>query len=218
MIWVSESIISLTNVSKQFRRKTALHNLDFALIANNVYGFSGPNGSGKTLTFKVILGFVKATTGTVIVKGDKIREDRLFAPDIGFAIHEYGPLPTKTGRENLALLAILAGTPANKISELLRYVGLDPEDDRLVRDYSLGMTQRLLIATALIGDAPIVILDEPTNALDEDGQAFLVAMIADLKQRRKTVLVSSHDAAFLERVSDHIFYYREGTIFRERVK
>ncbi|WP_179395982.1 ATP-binding cassette domain-containing protein [Lacticaseibacillus absianus] len=213
-----DPIITLTDVSKQFRHKRPLKDLNLTLHRNKVYGFSGPNGSGKTLTFKVILGFVRPTTGTVIVNGEVIRQDRLFAANVGFALPEYGPLDAKTGQENLELLALLADFPKARIPALLQYVGLEPQNPQRVRDYSLGMRQRLLIAIALIGDAEVIILDEPTNALDEAGQAFLVDLIADLKRQGKTILVSSHDSGFLKRVSDHMFYYSEGTIVREEAR
>ncbi|KRL47324.1 MULTISPECIES: ABC transporter ATP-binding protein [Lacticaseibacillus] len=212
---MSNPLIELRHVSKQFHHRVVLHDINLTIYAHRIYGFSGPNGSGKTLTFKTILGFAKASSGQVQVNGAIIRKDTLFAPGIGFALSEYNVLPNKNGRENLALLALLAGNDqATSIDELLTLVGLSPTDPRKVKDYSLGMRQRLLVAVALIGDHPIVIFDEPTNALDEDGQQFMITLIKDLQARGKTVLVSSHDAAFLKAVSDEIFYFSDGQIVR----
>jgi ABC-2 type transport system ATP-binding protein len=214
-ITLTEKVIELINVSKSFRNKPALRDLNFHIDAHKTYGFSGPNGSGKTLTFKTILGFSKATTGQVIVNGDTIRKDTLFASNIGFAIPEYGVLPNKSGAENLKLLSILAKSDENQVASLLSYVGLDPTDTQYVKSYSLGMRQRLLISAALIADNPTLIFDEPTNALDESGQQFMVNLINDLKSKGKTILVSSHDSTFLKRISDKIFYFNEGQIVRE---
>ncbi|ERL66545.1 ATP-binding cassette domain-containing protein [Schleiferilactobacillus shenzhenensis] len=212
---MAKEVISLENVSKRFRRKAALTDITLHIFENHVYGFSGPNGSGKTLTFKTILGFAKASQGKVIVNGTVVRQDDLFARQIGFAIPEYGLLPSKSGQENLKLLAILSQSSESEVFNLLTYVGLNPTDPQKIKDYSLGMRQRLLIAAALVGDNPILIFDEPTNALDEAGQLFMVKLINDLKARGKTILVSSHDASFLKQVSDHIFYFSEGRLVRE---
>ncbi|MCH4056453.1 MAG: ATP-binding cassette domain-containing protein [Lactobacillaceae bacterium] len=215
MVENEKVLIKLTNVSKRFGHKQTLTNLNVEIHANRVYGFSGPNGSGKTLTFKTILGFIRATEGWVLVQGQELRKDTLFASNIGFAIQEYGMLPNQTGQKNLKLLALIGKTETDQEAELLRRVGLDPNDERNVKDYSLGMKQRLLIAGALVNDPPIVIFDEPTNALDEAGQQFLITLIAELKAAGKTILVSSHDAAFLRQVADQIFFYNEGSIVRE---
>jgi ABC-2 type transport system ATP-binding protein len=212
---MSQALIELKNVTKTFQKKIALKDVNLKLYAHNVYGFSGPNGSGKTITFKSILGFVKVSKGTVIVNREVIRKDRLFARGIGFSIQEYGVLPNKSGRENLELLALLSPKKTGQIDDILTYVGLHPEDLRKVKDYSLGMKQRLLIAVALIGDDDILIFDEPTNALDEAGQAFMVDLIQDLQNKGKTILVSSHDSAFLKKVSNKIFYFNEGEIVNE---
>ncbi len=215
---MTSPIIELKNVSKKFRNRTVIHGLNLELNANQIYGFSGPNGAGKTLTFKLILGFVKATRGQVIVNGKVLRQDTLFAPGIDFAIQEYGLLADKSGSENLKLLSILSKIQTSVVPGILSYVGLDPIDDRQVREYSLGMKQRLLIAAALLRDDNILIFDEPTNALDENGQHFLVSLIRDLKSQGKTILISSHDAEFLKLVSDKIFKYSsEGNIIGEIV-
>ncbi|AUH38845.1 MULTISPECIES: ATP-binding cassette domain-containing protein [Lactobacillales] len=212
---MAKKIIELKSVSKSFYHKLALQNINISIDENKVYGFSGPNGSGKTLTFKTILGFVKPSSGQVFVNGSVIRTDSLFAKDIGFALPEYNLLPNKSGLTNLKLLSLLSQTKEDNEIELLTYVGLNPIDDRKIKDYSLGMRQRLLIASALIDDKPILMFDEPTNALDEDGQQFMINLITDLKAKGKTILVSSHDAMFLKSVSDKLFYFNDGKVIRE---
>jgi len=144
----------------------------------------------------------------------------MFAENIGFSIQEYGVLGDKTATENLSLLNILNNqveTADTNIQQLLSYVGLDPNNKDKVKHYSLGMKQRLSLAVALLNDNKILIFDEPTNALDDSGQDFLVAMINDLKLKGKTILISSHDKYFLNQVSDHIFKFNEGTIVGEQI-
>lgn len=158
---------------------------------------------------------MKPSSGQVFVNASVIRTDSLFAKDIGFALSEYNLLPNKSGLTNLKLLSLLPQTKEDNEIELLTYVGLNPTDDRKIKDYSLGMRQRLLIASTLIGDKPILMFDEPTNALDEDGQQFMINLITDLKAKGKTILVSSHDAMFLKSVSDKLLYFNDGKVTRE---
>ncbi|MFZ2333014.1 MAG: ATP-binding cassette domain-containing protein, partial [Lactobacillus delbrueckii] len=133
----------------------------------------------------------------------------------GFAISEYGLLEDKTGLENLNLLKVLNDDQSSQAEAILQRVGLDPANPLKLKEYSLGMRQRLLIAAALLGDKQILLFDEPTNALDEDGQDFLARLLLELKDQGKTILVSSHDKDFLNRVADHIFVYSEGKIVKE---
>lgn len=210
-----ENVIQIKNLYKKIKKKVILQNINLTINKNKVYGFSGPNGSGKTMTFKVILGFVRPTSGKIIVNNEEIRKDTLFAQDVGFSITEYGPLIHKTAQENLELLALLGKHNSEKIPQLLSYVGLKPDDKRKVKEFSLGMKQRLSIAMALIGDADILIFDEPTNALDEEGQQFLLSMLKDQKKLGKTILISSHDKNFLTEITDKIFVYSDGSIIRE---
>ncbi|RVU71466.1 MULTISPECIES: ABC transporter ATP-binding protein [Lactobacillus] len=214
---MNKNIIEVENVTKQFKKKSVLNGISFSVQSNKIYGFKGPNGSGKTVTFKTILGFVKPSSGTVKVNGKYVRKDVMFAPNTSFAIAEYGLLEDKTGIENLQLLDILNKHHKDhqELMSLLERVGLDPKNTQKLKEYSLGMKQRLLIASALLNDDKIVILDEPTNALDEDGQIFLIDLIQDLKKEGKTILVSSHDKEFLEKVADHIFVFSNGKIVRE---
>lgn len=207
-----DNVISVNHVSKKFKNKQALDDISLTIQPNNIYGFSGPNGSGKSVLFKTILGFIKPTTGEVIVENKVIRKDTTFAENIGFSMQEYGLLPDKTGFENIELLSLIDDDSELTTEELLQYVGLNPKTTQKVKDYSLGMNQRLLIAAALVGNHDILIFDEPTNALDEEGQQFLIQLLSDLKSKGKTILLSSHDGVFLQNVSDHIFKMRDGKL------
>ncbi|MBT9009109.1 ABC transporter ATP-binding protein [Lactobacillus delbrueckii subsp. bulgaricus] len=208
-------IIEVDHVTKRFKNKLPLNDVSFSIDAGKIYGFRGPNGSGKSVTFKTVLGFIRPNSGTVKVLGKKIRQDVIFAPDTGFAISEYGLLEDKTGLENLNLLKVLNDDQSSQAEAILQRVGLDPANPLKLKEYSLGMRQRLLIAAALLGDKQILLFDEPTNALDEDGQDFLARLLLELKDQGKTILVSSHDKDFLNRVADHIFVYSEGKIVKE---
>lgn len=207
------ALIELKDVNKRIRNKQLLTQVSLSLTAGRVYGFTGPNGSGKTVLLKTVLGFMRPNSGTVLVAGQMIRRDVMFADQIGFSLGPADLLPTLTGLTNLQLIqSVRQHVDQQKIIALLKKVGLDPQDRTLVRDYSLGMQQRLSIAGALITDQPIIILDEPTNGLDEKGQQFLRNLISELKARGKTVLLTSHDAAFLTSVSQQLYRVSEGRV------
>lgn len=208
------AIIKLDHVSKTIGQRQILHDICLDLNQQLVYGFAGANGSGKTMLLKSIIGFVRPTKGSVEVMGQKIRQDVLFSPKIGFSFGTEGLLPILDGKTNLELIlsAEKKSSPTDKIEAMLKLVGLDPQDRRTVKNYSLGMQERLSLGCALINDQPIIIFDEPTNGLDKKGQAFLVPLIKNLKSQAKTVLLTSHDEKFLSLVSDQIFEISEGRI------
>lgn len=212
---MSQHLIEVSHVSKVFKKKQALRDISLTIDTPGVYGFSGANGSGKSVLFKTIIGFIRPTQGHVTVQGKIIRQDVTFADNLGFAMQEYGLIPEKTGLANIELLKLVDTKTSRSATELLTYVGLDPNVEQKVKDYSLGMNQRLLIAASLVGDHDILIFDEPTNALDDDGQLFLIRLINDLKEAGKTILLSSHDGVFLNKVSDHIFKMRDGQLVGE---
>lgn len=206
-------IIELKNVTKKINHRLILDNISLTIDQHHIYGISGPNGSGKTILLKTILGFVKPNTGNITVQGHKIRKDQMFASNVGFSFGEEGLLPMFDSQTNLQLLLKHHQLNQSKvISTALSKVGLDPYDHRKVQAFSLGMKQRLSIACALVNDDPIIILDEPTNGLDKKGQLFLVDLIQQLKKEQKTVLLTSHDEFFLKRSSDHIFQINDGKI------
>lgn len=207
-------IIKLDHVSKTIKQRQILDDICLDLNQQLVYGFAGANGSGKTMLLKSIIGFVHPNSGSIEVMGQKIRKDVLFSPKIGFSFGTEGLLPILDGKTNLQLIlsAESLPSPTKKIEAMLELVGLDPHDRRKVKSYSLGMQERLSLGCALINDQPIIILDEPTNGIDKKGQEFLVTLIKDLKKRKKTVLLTSHDEKFLALVSDQIYEISEGRI------
>lgn len=208
-----KTIIELSNVTKTIGQQTLLDAVSLTLTAGRVYGFAGPNGAGKTVLLETILGFVRPNRGVVTVNGVRVRHDQMFAPDVGFALGTDALLPMFDGRTNLGLVArTKANARPEHIQALLTRVGLNPFNKQKVRDYSLGMHQRLNVACALVNDDAIVILDEPTNGLDQAGQQFLRELVGELRTARKTVLLTSHDGAFLAEMCDQLFTVNAGRV------
>ncbi|MGM0126290.1 ABC-2 type transport system ATP-binding protein [Enterococcus sp. AZ194] len=207
-------IIELRHVSKRIGKKRVLEEVTFSIKEGSVTGFSGPNGSGKSVIFSTILGFVKPTKGEVYVHGKQIRKDQLFASDIAFSMDNIGILEDFSSIKNLQLLMLLNERTVDnkKIINLLEYVGLDPTDTSKFKDYSLGMKKRLSLASCLLSESSILILDEPSNALDEEGKGFLKKLILEQKSLGKTILISNHDNEFLKEVSDAILEVTEGRV------
>lgn len=211
-----EPYIILENVQKKIKKQIILNDINLSLYKNKIYGFKGRNGSGKTMILKAILGLVKIDSGNIIVNGKKIRKDISFPQNTGFIIEYPGFISSYSGFKNLKLLSMLNKSISNKeINDVLKQVGLDPNDDRPFKKYSLGMKQRLGIAQAIMENPELIILDEPTNALDEEGVHFMTELLKSLKD--KTILIASHDKEFLTTVAEEIFTIDNGTIKRNEV-
>jgi ABC-2 type transport system ATP-binding protein len=206
-----EPYIILQNVHKKIKNQTVLNNINLKLYKNKIYGFKGPNGSGKTMIFKAILGLIKIDSGNIIVNKQIIRKDISFPQNTGFIIEYPGFVSSYSGFKNLKLLAMLNNNITDEtIKQTLIQVGLDPNDIRPFKKYSLGMKQRLGIAQAIMEDPELLILDEPTNALDEDGIQFIIKLLKTLQN--KTILIASHDKLFLSQLTEEIFTINHGTI------
>ncbi|MEK4504328.1 MULTISPECIES: ATP-binding cassette domain-containing protein [Bacillus] len=206
-----EPYIILQNVHKKIKNQTVLNNINLKLYKNKIYGFKGPNGSGKTMIFKAILGLIKIDSGNIIVNKQIIRKDISFPQNTGFIIEYPGFVSSYSGFKNLKLLAMLNNNITDEtIKQTLIQVGLDPNDIRPFKKYSLGMKQRLGIAQAIMEDPELLILDEPTNALDEDGIQFIIKLLKTLQN--KTILIASHDKHFLSQLTEEIFTINHGTI------
>ncbi|MGR5864881.1 ATP-binding cassette domain-containing protein [Bacillus cereus] len=206
-----EPYIILQNVHKKIKNQTVLNDINLNLYKNKIYGFKGPNGSGKTMIFKAILGLIKIDSGNITVNKQIIRKDISFPQNTGFIIEYPGFVSSYSGFKNLKLLAMLNNNINDeKIKQTLIQVGLDPHDTRPFKKYSLGMKQRLGIAQAIMEDPELLILDEPTNALDEDGIQFVIKLLKTLQN--KTILIASHDKHFLSQLTKEIFTINNGTI------
>ena len=207
--------ISMLNVSKTIKRVPILENVSLNLESGTGYGLWGTNGSGKTMLLRLLAGLIRPTSGSISLDNQRLGKNMDFPPSMGLLIENPAFLPSLTGLENLKLLAeINARIKPRTIAQTLSSVGLDPRDPRKVKKYSLGMKQRLGLAAAFMESPDLILLDEPTNALDVDGCAMIAAQILQQRESGALVVVASHDRAFLQRVSDSIFCVENGHVRR----
>ena len=205
--------LTATDVTKVIKGKTVLSHINLSLNSGYVYGFVGPNASGKTMLFRVLSGLISATTGIVSLNGKILKKAFPVLPNLGILLENVSLYPELTGYENLDYLAKFnhkidkAG-----IIEALQRVGLDPADKRKYGKYSLGMKQRLAIAQAVMERPGILMLDEPTNALDQDSVKLIRGLIKSEKDRGAIVLLASHNKEDIQLLCDHTFTMDGGAI------
>lgn len=212
-------MIEIKALTKKIGRATVLDTINLCLNCGSITGFQGINGSGKTMLIRSIAGLIKPTKGSVSIDGKTLWKDLTFPPSIGALIENPAFLGSYSGFQNLKMLASLKHEISdNEIRGAIKTVGLDPHDKRKYKKYSLGMKQRLGIAAAIMEHPDIVLLDEPTNALDEMGVESLRQTILDQKKRGATVVVASHDKIFLESIADEIHYFENGKLISSAAK
>ena len=205
--------LTATDVTKVIKGKTVLSHINLSLNSGYVYGFVGPNASGKTMLFRVLSGLISATTGIVSLNGKILKKAFPVLPNLGILLENVSLYPELTGYENLDYLAKFnhkidkAG-----IIEALQRVGLDPADKRKYGKYSLGMKQRLALAQAVMVRPDILMLDEPTNALDQDSVKLIRGLIKSEKDRGAIVLLASHNKEDIQLLCDHTFTMDGGAI------
>ncbi|MDY6846870.1 MAG: ATP-binding cassette domain-containing protein [Chloroflexota bacterium] len=206
-------IINAKDIHKRFGDKRVLSGLDFQLPAGQIYAICGKNGSGKSVFLRILTGLMFPTSGGVTIFGQRIGADVEFPSDTGALIDHPGFLLNESGRRNLLLLAKISGkaTP-EKIDETLRFVGLDPEDRKPFKTYSVGMRQRLGLAQAIMEDPSLLILDEPTAGLDFDGQREIYDYLIELRKQGKTILITSHSQGEIKLLCDKAFLLRDGKL------
>ena len=208
--------ISVINATKTIRQAIILKNVNLELEGGKVYGLQGPNGGGKTMLMRLISGLICPTEGQVFIDGKQLGKDMDFPSSMGLLIENPAFLPSYTGYENLRLLAQLRErVDEAQIRQTLADVGLDPNDKRKYRKYSLGMKQRLGIASAIMEQPKLILLDEPTNALDENGVAQIMELIRRERERGALIIIACHDAEILESISDEIFTVAGGHVERK---
>ena len=209
-------MIQIENMSKKIRDRVVLDGIDYTFRDGMTYGLKGINGSGKTMLMRVVSGLIYPTEGRVLVDGKELGKDVSFPESIGILIENPVFLDAYTGFGNLKLLASLNDRAGDEdIREILQKVGLDPDDTRKYRKYSLGMKQRLGIAAALMEKPKILLLDEPFNALDTDGVARFSRLIREGQERGALIIMSCHEEGKLEEFADVILHMENGRIVRE---
>lgn len=204
-----ETILSLNNLTKKFGRITAVDHLSFSIEKGNVYGILGPNGSGKSTTLGMVLNVVNKSSGEFKWFDGKTSTHEALKK-VGAIIEHPNFYPYMTAEQNLALVCKIKGTDTRKIIEKLEIVGLADRKDSKFRTFSLGMKQRLAIASALLNDPEILILDEPTNGLDPQGIHQIREIIRQIAQGGTTILLASHLLDEVEKVCSHVVIIRKG--------
>ena len=207
-------VVSLKMAGKRYGQKWVVREASFDLYPGQIFGLVGPNGAGKTTLLKMITGLVRPSSGTVTVAGMSNRTEKAEAlPSIGLVIENPPAIDHLSGLRNLQLLASIKNQiGATEMAAALRQVGLNPEDKRPVRKYSLGMRQRLALAQAIMEKPELLILDEPTNGLDPQGIADLRNFLMQLKQEGVSILLASHLLTEVERICDEVVIIKNGHI------
>ena len=205
--------IRLKNVTKKIKQDILLDHISLEFRGGKVYGLQGKNGSGKTMLMRAVCGLITLSEGEVDIDGEILHKDISFPRSIGALLENPAFLNGYTGLENLKLLAdIRGGIEEKELRDCLAKVGLDADDKRVYRKYSLGMKQKLGIAAAVMGSPDIVILDEPINAIDEAGVEKVRGILRGLKERGSVIIVACHDREELELLSDEIIKISKGRI------
>lgn len=209
-------MIQLQNVTKRIKENTVLDNVSYTFKSGFVYGLYGQNGSGKTMLLRAISGLINLDSGSIFIDGEKLHDKIEFPPETGIVIENMELLPECSAKRNLQMLAKIKNIADEKdISFSLERVGLDPDSDKKVKKFSLGMKQRLNIAQAIFENQKIILLDEPTNALDEDAVQLIYKIIREEKSRGATIIVATHHKEDLKEVCDVILKIAEGKIVEE---
>lgn len=205
--------INMTDVSKRLRGRNVLDGITLTIPQGIIAGFTGINGSGKSMLFRAIAGLIRIDSGSITIAGTPLTRSKPYPVNLGLLLDATGYWDHLSASRNLELLASIRKLIGPKdITAALTRVGLDPNDTRPTSAYSMGMKQRLSIAQAIMEHSELVILDEPTNALDKKGIALICDIIGELKDRGTTVLVSCHNQPQVEELFDmHVSMY-EGTI------
>ena len=209
-------MIQLQNVTKRIKENTVLDNVSYTFKSGFVYGLYGQNGSGKTMLLRAISGLINLDSGSIFIDGEKLHDKIEFPPETGIVIENMELLPECSAKRNLQMLAKIKNIADEKdIIFSLERVGLDPDYDKKVKKFSLGMKQRLNIAQAIFENQKIILLDEPTNALDEDAVQLIYKIIREEKSRGATIIVATHHKEDLKEVCDVILKIAEGKIVEE---
>ena len=208
-------MIEVNNLTKRFGNVLAVHDLSFTVQPGQVTGFLGPNGSGKTTTLRMILGLNAPTAGTATIDGRPFRERGPGLRHVGALLDAHDVHRGRTVLAHLTALALSNGLPRRRVTEVLEEVGLAEVGRRRIGGFSLGMRQRLGIATALLGDPPVLLFDEPINGLDPEGVRWARDLFRRLAADGRTVFVSSHLMSEMEHTADWLIVIGRGELIAE---
>jgi ABC-2 type transport system ATP-binding protein len=204
--------IVVSALTKHFGKVKAVDNLSFTVKPGRVTGFLGPNGAGKTTTLRMILNLVTPTSGTATIGGEPYSHHAHPVREVGAILEASSAHKGRSGRNHLRVVCAAAGLPLSRADEMLELVGLTPAAKRKFRGYSLGMRQRLGIATAMLGDPKVLILDEPANGLDPEGIRWMRDLLRSLADQGRTILVSSHLLSEMELLADDVIIIAGGKL------
>ena len=203
-------MIEVEDLRKRYGKTLAVDGLSFTVEPGRVVGFLGPNGAGKTTTLRILLGLVRANSGQATILGQRYKElERPFC-QVGAVFEASGFHPGRKARNHLRVLARAGRAPETRVDEVLKIVGLEGAAKKRVGAYSLGMRQRLALASALLGDPGVLILDEPANGLDPEGIRWLRDLLRSLAAEGRAVLISSHVLAEVEQTVDEVVIINKG--------
>lgn len=209
------TVIETQGLTKRYRKTLAVDGVSFTVEKGQVFGFLGPNGSGKTTTIGMLLGITTPTSGHFHLFGEKGPGDlHRVRRRVGATLEQPNFYPYLTGFDNLRIAANVKGVGRRRIHQVLDLVGLTERRKDAFKSYSLGMKQRLALAATLLGDPELIILDEPTNGLDPEGMREIREVILDLRDQGKTIFLSSHLLHEVERTCTHVAVIRKGRIVR----
>jgi ABC-2 type transport system ATP-binding protein len=212
---LTEAAITVEGLTKRYGELVAVDDLSFSVRPGSVTGFLGPNGAGKTTALKAIVGIARPTAGRALIHGTPVEAARPDAGRLGVYIEPTGAHPGRSARNHLRSLAALADLPADRIDELLESVGLEEAAGLRVGTYSTGMRQRLGLASALLGDPDILVLDEPLNGLDPQGIRWVRTFLRERVADGRTVLLSSHVLTEAAQTVDDVVVINRGRLVFE---
>ncbi len=208
-------MIEISHLTKKFGDVTAVHDLTFSVQPGEVTGFLGPNGSGKTTTMRMILGLHRPTSGSATVNGKNYRDLAAPLTEVGALLDAKALHPGRTARHHLRALALSNGISTSRVAEVLNIVGLSSVADKRAGEFSLGMSQRLGIAAAILGDPGILMFDEPVNGLDPEGIRWVREFFRFLASEGRTVLVSSHLMSEMQLTADRFIIIGRGRLITQ---
>lgn len=200
---------------KQFGMQKAVNNLTAVIHSGRITGFLGPNGAGKSTTLRCLVGLSKPSSGSAKILGASYQDLANPLQRVGVVLDSRGFHPALTGKQNLKVVAAAAGILDARVDEVLALVELTDAADKRMKNYSLGMKQRLALAGAILGDPEILILDEPANGLDPAGIAWLRNFLRNLAAGGRTILVSSHQLAEMQNTVDEVLIINRGSLIAQ---